>query len=171
MSKRTYSVQIISIAAMDEGRVIGADGGLPWRIPEDMKRFSALTTGHTVLMGRKTYESLPDKYRPLPNRNNIVASRKDCSQIEREGAKVISNPIKFLEKIKKGATSLATEKLWIVGGEQIYRATLPLWEAIYLTRVAGEHSGDAFFPEFEDDFELAEREDKGGFAYEVFFRK
>ena len=70
------SVRVLVIVAMDEGRVIGFENKLPWHITEDMKRFAQLTTGHTVLMGRKTYQSLPDKFRPLPNRKNIVVTGK-----------------------------------------------------------------------------------------------
>ena len=163
-------LKIIAIVAMDENRVIGINGSIPWRIPEDMKRFSKLTTGHTVLMGRKTYQSLPDKFRPLPNRLNVVAT-SDPSKLTGEEVMVCGSPAEFLEKCLAGEVELPTETLWVIGGTQIYDLTLPFWNELYLTRVHSTHDGDAFFPEFENDFSLVEEEKHEGFTFEQYIRK
>lgn len=152
-------LRIIAIAAMDEGRVIGAKNALPWHIPEDMKRMSALTRGHAVLMGRKTYQSLPDKFRPLPGRRNIVITRSPELLAGEAGIEIHSSPCGFIEAVKKGEIKLETEKLWVFGGEEIYKATLQYWDEVCLTFVKGKHDGDAFFPEFEDSFIVSKRED------------
>lgn len=162
-----HPFRIAAIAAMDEDRVIGKDNSLPWRIPGDMKRFAALTTGHSVLMGRKTYQSLPDKFRPLPGRTNIVITRDPAALRGEKGIEVALSPEGFIESVKNGDIILQSDKLWIIGGEQIYRATLPFWDEVCLTLVKGRHPGDAFFPEFESSFRVAEQEDCGD---HLFFR-
>jgi|ERR1051326_71549 dihydrofolate reductase len=116
-------------AAADNG-VIGKAGAIPWRIPDDMKRFKALTMGKRVVMGRKTWESLPKK--PLPGRDNIVISRD--ANFQAEGATVISR----LED------ALAGEAM-VIGGAEIYRAALPFATRIELTEVHGAFDGDALF--------------------------
>lgn len=157
-----------AIVAMDEGRVIGINGTIPWRLPEDLKRFSALTRGHTVLMGRKTFESLPPKYRPLPDRMNVVISRTASGWT---GVKVFRSIEEFLGAIERSEITLPSSQVWIVGGAQVYRETMPLWSAVELTRVAGKHDGDTYFPEFESDFECVGREDHPGFAFERWVRR
>ncbi|MCO6430916.1 MAG: dihydrofolate reductase [Deltaproteobacteria bacterium] len=161
------AVTVSAIVAMDEGRVIGRDNALPWHLPDDMKRFSKLTRGHTVLMGRKTFESLPPKYRPLPERKNVVVSRHLTVA---EGTDVVDSPEKFINQCKQGMIALPSEKLWVIGGEQIYRAAMPLTDEIYLTLVEGRHDGDAFFPSFEEDFKLAEDEKHEGYSYRLYKR-
>lgn len=159
---------ICAIVAMDERRVIGVRGDLPWRIPADMKRFVELTSGHTVIMGRKTYDSLPPKFRPLPNRRNLVATRTG----EISGAVEIVRDIKALmAAVKQGRYQLQGETLWVIGGEQIYRETMEFWDEVYLTRVLGEHEGDAFFPEFEADYQLTDDEPQDGFSFQRYVRK
>ena len=157
--------KIIAIAAMDEKRVIGNLEQLPWHIPEDMKRFASLTKGHAVIMGRKTFDSLPDKYKPLPGRKNIVISR-NLNKIEAFPDVSVYNSIETLyADIESGKLELASDQVWIIGGEQIYRATKNIWDELYLTLVRGEHVGDAFFPEFEADLHQAEREDFPTFSF------
>ena len=146
MSKR----QVAAIVAMDEGRVIGKDGALPWHLPEDLAHFKALTSGHLVIMGRKTWESLPPKFRPLPGRVNIVVSRAP-------GALNLPEGVHGAESVEQ-ALSLAArvgrpdQRIWFIGGAQVYAAALPLCEELHLTLVRGAHDGDAKFPEFEDRF-------------------
>ncbi|MCC5807072.1 MAG: dihydrofolate reductase [Opitutales bacterium] len=132
-----------AIAAMAHNRVIGCRGKLPWKLPGDLKWVRQCTLGQTVAMGRKTYESIG---RPLPGRLNIVLSR---SLKELDGCVVLP-----------GVDALAdyqTERdIWIFGGGEIYREALPCVSELFLTMVHAEPEGDAFFPPFEDDFELAE---------------
>jgi dihydrofolate reductase len=111
--------------------VIGKDGAIPWRLPEDMRRFKALTLGHAVVMGRKTWDSLPPKNRPLPGRRNLVVTRD--TNWRAEGAERVT-----LE------TALAGD-IFVIGGAEIYRAALPLAGRIELTEVQGDFDGDAHF--------------------------
>ncbi len=145
------ALSVIAIAAMDHNRVIGGGGKLPWHLPEDLKNFSESSRGHTVLMGRKTYESIPAKFRPLPGRKNIVIS----SSLSADRAiELWKDPRECIEAYRHDPTQLPSDKLWIIGGAEIYRATLPLWDAVSLTLVPGTHAGDAYFPEFEAEFVL-----------------
>lgn len=148
-------ISVVAIVAMDEDRVIGFKNKLPWHLPEDFRRFSKLTTGDTVLMGRNTYWSLPEKYRPLPNRQNVVVS---TTMQAIEGVTIEKSPVDYIKKVKNGEISIQGEKLWIIGGEQIYRATCALWDLVELTLVNGKHEGDTFFPKFEKDFKLIDQE-------------
>ena len=140
-----------AIAAASLNRVIGKGGDLPWRLPEDLKWFKRITSGHAILMGRKTWDSLA---RALPNRRNIVLSR---SLEPVDGMEVIRS----LEDLGK----LAVEgDLFVIGGGELYEQLLPECEELYLTTVLREvPEGDAFFPAYADLFEpletLAETED------------
>ena len=119
--------------------VIGRDGGLPWRLPSDLRRFRELTTGGTVVMGRATFESLPDAFRPLPDRRNIVlSSRRDYSP---DGAEVFDG--------LGAALAACPDGCFVIGGDATYRQALPLAERVYATHVAAEVEGDAFFPKLD----------------------
>ncbi|HEU4741838.1 MAG TPA: dihydrofolate reductase [Meiothermus sp.] len=123
------------IAALDRKRAIGKGGRLPWHLPDDLRRFKALTLGHTVLMGRKTFESIG---RPLPRRRNVVLTRDPHFQAE--GVEVVHT----LE------AGLADGEIMVIGGGEIYALTLPLAGRMWLTWVDTEIAGaDAFFPEFD----------------------
>jgi dihydrofolate reductase len=148
------------IAAMAENRVIGRDGQLPWRLPDEMKHFMRLTTGHTVVMGRKTFESINSK--PLPNRRNIILTRNpDYTPAGVEVAAGVSEAIGLVIKTRSApASSLIasspttnhqppTTELFICGGEQAYRDALPIADRLYLTIVHTELDGDAHFPQFD----------------------
>jgi len=126
------------IAAMAENRAIGLDAALPWRLPRDMRHFKELTTGHTVVMGRKTYDTLP---RPLPNRRNVVITR-DVSYVA-SGADVFHSLQDALRTVAEN------EEVFVAGGAEIYRLALPFADRIYLTVVHTVLEGDTFFPEFE----------------------
>ena len=152
---------------MDEGRVIGNKGTIPWRISEDMEYFRQVTNGHTVLMGRKTWESLPPKFRPLPGRKNVVISSRAESLSLPEEVLAFSSPENAIEDFMKSESGYPSETLFVIGGEQIYRATLGLWTDAYITQVSGRHEGDACFPEFEEGF-VIEAEEEGK---EVIFRR
>ena len=138
---------ISMIAAMSENRVIGANGKLPWHIPADLARFKSITMGHTVLMGRKTFESIG---RPLAGRRNIVLTR---SLAEIEGCRVARS-------LSEGiAAAEGDEEIFICGGEEVFREALPLCQRIYLTIVHGSYLGDAYFPELLGCFVESQREE------------
>lgn len=136
--------RLLAIAAMSSNRVIGREGALPWRLPEDLKFFKRTTLGHPVLMGRTTFESIG---RPLPGRQNIVLSR---TLEPREGITLIRSPDE-LEGCVPGA-----DTVFVIGGSQIYTELLPRCEGLYLTWIPQAYEGDAFFPPFEDRFALKE---------------
>jgi dihydrofolate reductase len=141
---------IAAIVAMDEGRVIGKDGALPWHLPEDLAHFKAKTSGHFVLMGRKTWDSLPAKFRPLPGRVNIVLSRNPAALSLPEGTYGVSSFSEALEIVRRSGTT--GQILWCIGGAELYAAALPVCDELHLTLVHGHHEGDAVFPPFEDRF-------------------
>ena len=124
---------ITLVVAAARNGVIGKDGIIPWRLPEDLKRFKALTLGHTVVMGRKTWDSLPPKNRPLPGRRNIVVTRD--ANWKAEGAETAA-----LEAALKSG-----EDIFVIGGGEIYRAALPLADRIELTELQADFNGDAVF--------------------------
>ena len=155
---------ICAIVAMSQNRIIGRDGGLPWYLPEDLKRVSTLTTGHVVLMGRSTFFSLPKKFRPLPHRISIVVSsglekaampdpREDDLATECHLVRGVEEGIQWYETHKK-----AGQILWIFGGASIYQQTQDLWDQVYLTLIESKIEGDRKFPEFESAFEEVQRE-------------
>jgi dihydrofolate reductase len=129
---------IALIVAVAENGVIGRDGKLPWRIPEDMKWFRERTAGRPLIMGRKTWESFPK--RPLPGRTNIVVTR-DASYLA-EGAVVVTSLPAALDV----AYGEAPEEIMVIGGAEIYKAALAHARRIYLTSVHGEIEGDTLFP-------------------------
>lgn len=130
------------VVAMDENRVIGANGRLPWRLPADMRRFRELTIGHPVLMGRKTYESLPKRFRPLPGRENIILTRQ--SGYDAPGCQVYHT----LEDALAALTD--AQEVMVIGGAELFEQLLPLADRLYLTLVHGRHAGDVFFPPLDE---------------------
>jgi dihydrofolate reductase len=129
---------IAIIVAVAENGVIGADNGLPWRLPDDLKRFKSLSLGKPVVMGRRTFDSIG---RPLPGRTNIVVSRQAGLAIE--GAIVARSLDDAL--VAAGAAS----EVAVIGGAEIFRQALPRTETIHLTRVHARIAGDVFFPELD----------------------
>ena len=141
------------IVAVAENHVIGHNNDLIWHLPADMKYFKQKTEGHYVLMGRKNYESIPEKYRPLPNRENIVVSRKAMPS---EGR------LHYVDSIESGieiARSNREEELFIIGGGEIYRQCMSLADKIYLTRVHESFEGDTYFPEIDKNLWRLENEE------------
>ncbi|MCO5948710.1 dihydrofolate reductase [Mucilaginibacter flavidus] len=136
------------VVAISENRAIGKDNKLLWYLPNDLKHFKAITSGHTVIMGRKTYESVG---KPLPNRRNIIITRQD---IQIEGCEVVNS-------IKAALELCRTEReVFIVGGAEIYKQSLHLTDRIYLTVVHKQFEGDSFFPEIKKtDWLQVSRED------------
>jgi len=133
--------KISAIAAISKNRVLGKDNKLIWKIPEDFKRYVKITTGHALIMGRKTYESIG---RPLPNRTNIILTRD--MDYTAPGCIVTHS----LEEALAEARKVENEEIFINGGAQIYAEALPLTDKLYLTVVDQEAEGDALFPEYHD---------------------
>lgn len=129
------------VVAMDENRVIGRDNDLPWRLPDDMSWFRRQTIGKPCIMGRKTYDSLPDRFRPLPGRLNIVLTRN--RRYEAPGAVVVHSVEAALQ------TAGDAEEIIIVGGADLFRRLLPVAGRLYLTQIHGIVKGDVYFPEFD----------------------
>jgi dihydrofolate reductase len=147
------------VVAHSSNYVIGSAGKLPWHLPGDMRNFRELTTGHTVVMGRKTFESLPDAYRPLPDRRNLVLSANP--NYRAEGVEIYPT----LEAVLQAAG----EECFVIGGATIYRQALPLAQRVYATHVEGTHEGDVFFPPLEEhEWHCVQRSDRileNGHAY------
>ncbi|HWY38979.1 MAG TPA: dihydrofolate reductase [Bacteroidia bacterium] len=143
------------IVAAAENNVIGKDNGLIWRLPADMKFFKETTTGHAIITGRKNYESIPEKFRPLSDRENIVITRQE--NYKAPGAVVVSSIENALEYVRQHH---GNEEVFIIGGAEIYKQTLSMCHKIYLTRVHHSFEGDAFFPSLnENDWQLKNSED------------
>lgn len=126
------------IVAIAENNVIGANNQLIWHISDDLKRFKALTTGHCVVMGRKTFESIG---KPLPKRTNIVISRNKDLVID--GCTVVSSLENAISACGKD------DEMFIIGGGELYRQALPLAQKLYITWVHKKFNGDTFFPEID----------------------
>jgi dihydrofolate reductase len=134
---------ISMIAAMSKNRVIGKDNDIPWHLPDDFTFFKETTAGHFVIMGRKNWESLPHRIKPLPNRTNVVITRQ--KSYKADGAEVVSS----LEAAIQLARNAENEdEAFIIGGGEIYRQGLDYADTIYLTEINAEIDGDVKFPEF-----------------------
>ena len=157
------------VAAVARNGVIGRGGGIPWHIPEDMARFRALTTGHPVVMGRKTWDSLPDRFRPLPGRRNVVVTRNPVWTADgAERAASLDTALELLDD---------PETVFVIGGASLYDQALPLADDLELTEVDLEPEGDAFFPAWDREaFEEMSRdarvsEDGTPFAFVTYRRR
>ena len=143
---------MIAIVAMSPQRVIGDAGRIPWHISEDLKFFKRTTLGHSVLMGRKTFDSIG---KPLPGRDNLVLSRS----AEIAGVRMVRS----LDEIQDPADG---RELFVIGGAELYGALLPRCDTILLTRVTIDVHGDTFFPPFENEFDEGEILETGA-NYEI----
>jgi len=130
------------IAAVAKNGVIGKANDLPWRLPDDMKFFMETTSGHHVIMGRKNYDSLPPKFKPLANRTNIVVTRQ--KDFTANGCVVVHDLNDGIQLAKKGGE----KELLVMGGAEIYKVALPITDILYLTEIETEIEGDTFFPEW-----------------------
>lgn len=141
------NVKLCLIAARGRNGVIGSEGQLPWRLKSDLAFFKQATLGCPVIMGRKTWESLP--FRPLKGRENIVMTRDWA--YDAEGARVYSAFSAAVNSAKAIAARTGADKVFVIGGEAIYRLALPIADRVYLTEVVAEPEGDAHFPEMADE--------------------
>jgi dihydrofolate reductase len=138
-------MNISIIVAVAKNNVIGKDNTLIWHLPADMKFFKEKTTGHCIITGRKNYESIPEKFRPLPNRINIVITRQ--KNYNAPGAIVVSSIKEAIEKAKQTGDN----ETFIIGGAEIYKQCLQYTDTIYLTQIYHSFDGDAFFPEINPE--------------------
>jgi dihydrofolate reductase len=142
------------IWAQARGGVIGSSGGLPWHLPEDLKLFRGLTTGSTVVMGRRTWESLPERFRPLPGRINVVLTSDPTWSVE--GAQ----PAASVEEVLAEHDSL-----WVIGGGAVYAAFLPYADRLVVTDVDVVVEGDTWAPEIGDGWRRASRTPEVGWSF------
>jgi len=152
---------IALIAGLTKNRIIGKDGSLPWHIPEDLRNFKQLTSGHTIIMGRKTYESIG---RPLPNRNNIVVSR---TMEAADGIEVCSSFEEAMGKArqKEGDT-------FIIGGTSMFAEGLAVADTLYLSWIKKDYEGNIYFPAFDvNDWKMTEEKDFDDFVFTAYKRK
>lgn len=135
---------IISIiVAVSENNIIGKDNSLIWHLPSDMKYFKEKTTGHCVITGRKNYESIPEKFRPLPNRSNIVVTRQ--KDYLAPGAIIVGS----IEDAIRKAKQMGDKEVFIIGGAEIYKQSMHLADKLYVTKIHHSFDGDASFPEID----------------------
>lgn len=146
------------IAAISENNCIGKKNALPWYLPEDLQHFKKLTTGHTVLMGRKTWESIPEKFRPLPNRKNIV--------ITAQANFIVPQKVAVFHSISDAIAAHKHEQVFIIGGAHVYAQTIALADTLYITEVHQFIDGDVFFPEIDKHiWKEIERQDYEKFSF------
>ncbi len=149
------------IVAMGKNRLIGGDNKLLWNIPGELKRFKEITTGHPIIMGRKTHESIG---RVLPNRTNIIITRDPDYKVE--GTIVVHSLEEALEKAKAAP---GNDEIFVIGGGQIYAQALPLADRLYVTIVEGEYQGDTYFPDYSEFSKIIEEKnyDENGLSYKT----
>ena len=139
-------MNISIIVAASTNNVIGKENGLPWRLPTDMKFFKDKTQGHTVIMGRKSWDSIPAKYRPLPNRINVVMSRDETLKLDCD--LVSSNLQNVIDYFTEQSSD---DELFIIGGGELYKQAFPMATKLYLTRVLAEVEGDTYLEGFNPE--------------------
>lgn len=154
------SPRLSMIVAVDETRAIGKDNRLLWHIPEDLKHFKELTTGHAVIMGENTYHSIG---RPLPNRTNIVVTLDQTLALP--GCLVVHS----LDEALSVAREHEREEIFVMGGASIYRQFLPMIDRLYLTLVSGKHEADTFFPDYSDFTRVMNEEECDNGEYQFSF--
>jgi len=157
-------VEKILIATVAENGVIGKDGDIPWHIPEDLQHFKQKTTGNTVVMGRKTYQSLPDSFTPLPDRENIVLTRSDFQPGD--------DSVKVANSLEDAWEKSSNEKVFIIGGAGVYRQIIEEADKMVLTEIYEEYDGDTFFPDYnKDNWAEKSREDHENFSFVTYRRR
>ena len=154
-------MMISIIAALDEKRGIGKNEQLPWHIPKDLKRFKELTTGHTVIMGRKTFESIG---KALPNRINIVITQNP--KFDAQDAIMVHS---LEEAIEKAQERGGNEEIFIIGGGEIYKQAIKKADKLYLTLVKGDFNCDTFFPDYSDFKKVISKKELQSNIYKYIF--
>lgn len=152
------------IVALGTNRGIGKDNALLWQIPGDLPRFKELTSGHPVIMGRKTWESIPEKFRPLAGRTNIVITRDKSYPVP--AGVMLAQTFPEAHSLARGADG--ADEVFVIGGQQVYECALPFAGRLYLTVVDDAPTADVFFPEYESQFSTVlkqEDHEAGGLKY------
>jgi dihydrofolate reductase len=162
----TATPRLVLVAAVAENRVIGADGGMPWHYPADLRHFKETTMGHPVVMGRRTYESIAaDVGGPLPGRTNVVLTSRELALPD--GAVRADG----IEDAVERAAATGADTAYVVGGATVYEQFLPLADGMVLTEVPGEPDGDTRFPAIEpDEWTEVDRERAGELAFVTYER-
>ncbi|MGK7908338.1 MAG: dihydrofolate reductase [Synechococcus sp.] len=169
------SPEIIAIAALTEGdRVIGKNGKVPWHIPADLQRFKQITWGHTVIVGRKTWEFDLENC-PLPGRHTIVVSKTPDGDRRSETCKTERYQLTFAKSLTAALSAADNcDRIFIIGGGTLYQQALPITDILELTIVESSHTGDTFFPAYEHligkEFQLLRSEQHEGYRYETYRR-
>ncbi len=155
---------IAFIVAMDENGLIGRDNALPWHYKEDLKFFKEKTLNHTVIMGRKTFDSIFDKLKtPLPKRKNVVLTSQN---IEIDGATVIHDLKAYLNTLEENQLH------FIIGGKSLYEQAFDFVDVLYITKIHKTYEGDTYFPEYDkNQFKLLRKEAKGPLTFETHVKK
>ncbi|MCU1579325.1 MAG: dihydrofolate reductase [Rhodoglobus sp.] len=148
--------------AQADGGVIGADGGMPWHVPEDLAHFKAITLGNPVVMGRKTWDSLAPRFRPLPGRRNIVITRQPDWRAD--GADVAHSLEAALALAARFGSTSPAPTTWVIGGGQVFRDAIALADRLEVTEINGHYEGDAFAPEIDDSWIAAAADPASGWA-------
>ncbi|MCW1249744.1 dihydrofolate reductase [Acaricomes phytoseiuli] len=147
--------------------VIGSEGGMPWHLPEDLAHFRRTTEGHPVIMGRRTWDSFPERFRPLPGRTNYVLTREPGWGVEADaaGAHVICDG-KYDRALERAITVAKNapggEEIWIIGGGRVYQQALPLADSTAITYIDTDVSGDTLAPELGPEWELTRSDPAAG---------
>jgi dihydrofolate reductase len=158
--------KISIIVAMTKNRVMGIGNHLPWDISEDRKLYKNTVIHHPVIMGRKTYFSIPDKYRPLPNRTNIIISSQDFKE-KHEDVFFVHSIDEAIKKAKE-----YNKEIFIIGGSGIYQHFLPTADFLYISHIKKDYEGDTFFPEVNwDEWEVIEEKEYEYFIFKKYKRK
>jgi dihydrofolate reductase len=162
-------MKIALVAAVAENGVIGADGGMPWHYPEDLRRFKETTVGHPVVMGRRTYESIADRLGgPLPDRTNVVLSRRDSLDLP-EGA-VHARSVEAAIEAAESALDPDQRTVYVVGGRTVYEAFFDRADELLVTEIPEAPDGDTYFPEIGPEWSECDRETVGELAFVTYRR-
>lgn len=164
-------LRVSLIAAVAANRVIGAEGGMPWHFPADMRHFKRTTTDHPVVMGRRTYESIAsDIGGPLPDRTNVVLSR---SSPDLPDEVIVAGSVAgALAAARADAVERGVDTVYVAGGGAVYEQLLPLADELVLTEVHESYDGDTTFPEFDpDEWRETDREERDAFDFVVYERR
>lgn len=156
---------IALVAAVAENNVIGNKNKIPWHVRDDLKRFKAITLGKNVLMGRKTFESIMDTLKTsLPKRNNIIVTRQNRFSTPRN--------CEIYQSLEQALAAHSGEDIYVIGGAEIYRQTMPLAQKLFITEVHRKVAGDAYFPKIsKSEWRETERDDHNGYSFVTYENK
>lgn len=140
--------KIAIVVAHSKNRVIGCQGEIPWHYPNDLRNFRELTNNHVVIMGRKTYESIPEKYRPLPNRHTVILTKNPTYHVDHTDVSVCDSVEKALMVANMRSRK---DTIFVAGGAEVYNLFMPMAKIIYSTIIQQQVDGDVFFPDLNYD--------------------